>query len=136
MRPDRGSVLLLFPAGVLVVLLLGAIAVDASIAFLGQREIANAVAAAANDAATASLSDAAFYGSGDIALDEARATDLAEARVRGALDPTRFHDLTVDVRVDPCRRIVTGKDWMKKELQEKYKGRFCWFLQRKIEALK
>jgi hypothetical protein len=35
-----------------------------------------------------------------------------------------------------CRGIVTGKDWMKKELQEKYKGWFCWFLQRKIEALK
>ena len=105
MRRDRGSVLLLFPAGVLVVLLLGAIAVDASIAFLGQREIANAVAAAANDAATASLSDAAFYGSGDIALDQARATDLAEARVRGALDPTRFHDLTVDVRV--VRQLCT-----------------------------
>jgi hypothetical protein len=30
---------------------------------------------------------------------------------------------------------VTGKDWMKKELQERYKGWFCWFLQRKIEAL-
>src|SRR5262249_25851693 len=35
-----------------------------------------------------------------------------------------------------CRGIVTGKDWMKKELQERYKGWFCWFLQRKIEALK
>jgi uncharacterized protein len=35
-----------------------------------------------------------------------------------------------------CRGIVTGKDWMKKELQEKYKGWFCWFLQKKIEALK
>ena len=34
-----------------------------------------------------------------------------------------------------CRRTVTGKDWMKKELQERYKGWFCWFLQRKIDAL-
>lgn len=34
-----------------------------------------------------------------------------------------------------CRGIITGKDWMKKELQEKYKGWFCWFLQRKIDAL-
>lgn len=31
-----------------------------------------------------------------------------------------------------CRRVITGKDWMKKDLQEKYKGWFCWFLQRKI----
>lgn len=34
-----------------------------------------------------------------------------------------------------CRRIVTGKDWMKKELQEKYRGWFCWFLQRKVEGI-
>ena len=35
-----------------------------------------------------------------------------------------------------CRRTITGKDWMKKELQEKYRGWFCWFLQRKIDTLK
>jgi hypothetical protein len=34
-----------------------------------------------------------------------------------------------------CRGIITGKDWMKQELQEKYKGWFCWFIQRKIDAL-
>lgn len=34
-----------------------------------------------------------------------------------------------------CRGIITGKDWTKKELQEKYKGWFCWFLQRKIDTL-
>ena len=33
-----------------------------------------------------------------------------------------------------CRGTVTGKDWMKKELQEKYAGWFCWFLQRKIDS--
>jgi hypothetical protein len=33
-----------------------------------------------------------------------------------------------------CRRTVTGMDWTKKELREKYKGWFCWFLQRKIAA--
>lgn len=34
-----------------------------------------------------------------------------------------------------CRGVITGKDWLKQELQEKYKGWFCWFLQRKIDAL-
>lgn len=34
-----------------------------------------------------------------------------------------------------CRGTITGKDWMRKDLQEKYKGWFCWFLQRKIDAL-
>ena len=33
-----------------------------------------------------------------------------------------------------CRRTVTGRDWMRSELQEKYRGWFCWFLQRKIDA--
>ena len=32
-----------------------------------------------------------------------------------------------------CRRVVTGKDWMKPELRERYRGWFCWFLQRKID---
>jgi SET domain-containing protein len=34
-----------------------------------------------------------------------------------------------------CRGTVTGKDWMKPELQVKYRGWFCWFLERKIAAL-
>ncbi len=34
-----------------------------------------------------------------------------------------------------CRKTITGKDWMKEELQEKYKGWFCWYLQRKIDEL-
>ena len=34
-----------------------------------------------------------------------------------------------------CRGVITGKDWMKEELQKKYQGWFCWFLQRKIDAL-
>jgi uncharacterized protein len=33
-----------------------------------------------------------------------------------------------------CRGTITGKDWTKPELREKYKGWFCWFLQRKIDA--
>lgn len=33
-----------------------------------------------------------------------------------------------------CRGVITGKDWMKKELQEKYRDWFCWFLQRKIDT--
>jgi SET domain-containing protein len=34
-----------------------------------------------------------------------------------------------------CRGTVTGKDWMKKDLQEKYSGCFSWFIQRKIDTL-
>lgn len=31
-----------------------------------------------------------------------------------------------------CRKIITGQDWRKKELQEKYRGYFSWYLERKI----
>jgi hypothetical protein len=34
-----------------------------------------------------------------------------------------------------CRKVITGKDWMKPELQLKYAGCFCWFIQRKMDAL-
>ena len=34
-----------------------------------------------------------------------------------------------------CRGIITGKDWMRPELQKKYAGWFCWFLERKIKNL-
>jgi SET domain-containing protein len=33
-----------------------------------------------------------------------------------------------------CRGTISGKDWTKPELQAKYRGWFCWFLQRKIDA--
>ena len=34
-----------------------------------------------------------------------------------------------------CRGTVTGHDWKKRELQEKYDGQFSWFIQRRLEAL-
>ena len=33
-----------------------------------------------------------------------------------------------------CRGTVTGKDWMKEDLQRRYAGWFCWHVQRKIDA--
>jgi hypothetical protein len=33
-----------------------------------------------------------------------------------------------------CRGIVTGKDWKRKDLQQKYRGWFSWYLQQKINA--
>lgn len=34
---------------------------------------------------------------------------------------------------DGCRGTVTGQDWRRKDLQEKYRGFFSWYLQRKID---
>ena len=33
-----------------------------------------------------------------------------------------------------CRRIVTGKDWKRQDMQRKYRGYFSWYLQRLIDA--
>jgi Flp pilus assembly protein TadG len=79
LRSERGSALLLMPAGVLVVIILGALAVDSAVLFLGERELADLTAAAANDAATAGLDAESFYGCGALRVDEARARDVVGA---------------------------------------------------------
>ncbi|MEM6707880.1 MAG: SET domain-containing protein-lysine N-methyltransferase [Pseudomonadota bacterium] len=33
-----------------------------------------------------------------------------------------------------CRGTVTGKDWLDPELRVRYRGWFCWYLQRRIDA--
>lgn len=45
------------------------------------------------------------------------------------------YELDCNCGSDQCRGTITGKDWMKPELQEKYKGWFCWFLERKIRSM-
>jgi SET domain-containing protein len=34
-----------------------------------------------------------------------------------------------------CRKVITGKDWQKKDLQKKYRGHFSWYLEEKIRKL-
>ena len=53
---QRGSVLMLMPAAVLVLVVLASIAVDFSLVGMRARSLHNAAAGAANDAATAALS--------------------------------------------------------------------------------
>ncbi len=66
---EHGSVLALVPAGLLVLVLLAAIAVDSSVAYLGRRELAAAADAAANNAVTYGLDEARFRETGAFALD-------------------------------------------------------------------
>jgi hypothetical protein len=32
-----------------------------------------------------------------------------------------------------CRRVIDGHDWQRADLQERYRGYFSWYLQRKID---
>jgi SET domain-containing protein len=45
-------------------------------------------------------------------------------------------EYTVECRcgAPSCRRIITGKDWRRPDLRQKYLGWFSWYLQRKIDA--
>ena len=95
---ERGSVLALMPAAVLVFIVLGSLAVDASLAFLGEREVANVAAAVANDAATKGIDIEHFYATGEVVLDPALVDDVA----RGALATAGLHhldDLTIEAEV-------------------------------------
>jgi Flp pilus assembly protein TadG len=83
-RRDRGSVLMLMPAGVLVVLLLGAIAFDLSLVFLRQRQASSLAVDVANDLATAALDEHAFRTDGTYELDPEAAAEIGLALVRAS----------------------------------------------------
>lgn len=97
-RPERGSVLALVPAGFLVLIVLAAIAVDSAVAFLGQRQLGDALGAAANDAAGSALSPGAFYRSGTLAIDPAAAARVVCQAVAAQGD-ANLHHITVAVAV-------------------------------------
>jgi Flp pilus assembly protein TadG len=100
-HPDqRGSTLLLFPAALLIMLALAAITVDSAIAFQAQRQLANAAAAAANDAATLALSDEAFYKRNSIELSPSAVQAMAVSLVERVIDTARHHDLVVDAQAE------------------------------------
>ncbi len=88
-RTDRGSALLLYPAGVVVLLCLAAIAVDLTFVRTARRELTSVLQAAADDAAGAA--DPAQLHLGErltIDLERARrivAADLHEVDLPGAL---------------------------------------------------
>jgi hypothetical protein len=108
---DDGSALMLMPAGVLVVLVLAAIAVDAAVAFLGERELSAATAAAANDAAVAALDPSAFHRCGALRIDEQTAAGIARqtlaARGSDAVS-TNNVAVSVDNSAVPPRVTVTA----------------------------
>jgi hypothetical protein len=107
-RADRGSVLMLMPAAILVVMVLGAIAVDLTAVRLGQRELVAAAGDAANDAVTVGLDEAALRRGAGYRIDPGRAEDavLASLAAKGILD-----DLD-----EPPTVIVLGPDSVEVQL--------------------
>ena len=84
----QGSVLLLIPAGILIVLVLAAITLDSAVIFLAEREASSAAAAAANDLAALAADPQILRDSGEFTLDPAAANGalpFVEAAVREQL---------------------------------------------------
>ncbi len=77
---EDGSVLVMVPAGFLVMIMLGAMAVDLSLAFAGERRVADLAASIAN-AAASQVDDTVFYGTAgsDVQIDQGRVAILLAA---------------------------------------------------------
>jgi hypothetical protein len=104
---DRGSVLMLIPAGFLVVIILAALAVDSAATYLAQQQLHDALAAAANDAVTAGVSNSSFYSSGAVRLDPSlvgRAVCLSMA----AQSDQNLHGLRLWMAVDGATVTLQG----------------------------
>lgn len=106
---ERGSVLVLMPAAVLIFIVLGALCVDFSGVWAAQRRLTIAAEAAANDVVTQALDLDALYGDGAVELVPDRAVEVARRSLAaaglGRLDPSI---LAVDVDGDTVVVTVTG----------------------------
>jgi Flp pilus assembly protein TadG len=113
-RSARGSALMLVPAGVLVLVILAAMAVDMGVVYLGQRQLADAVTAAANDAVNAGISDPGFYQQGTVRLDDTKVTDVVCAAMR-AQTTTGVEHVALQVAVGP-RTVAVAADGQVREV--------------------
>jgi len=112
---ERGSALLLVPAGILIVIILAAITVDASLAFMAERSAASIASAAANDAASLAIDIDHFRETGEYKIDpniaETAEVVAASARIQAG---NMFIPGTLQVQVrviDPTQVevIVSGQ---------------------------
>jgi len=82
---DRGSTLLLVPAGFLVVLILASIAVDMALVHLRQRQALDVASGAANDVVTAVADESRLRRGDGLGLDQS-AAEAAVGRIVAASD--------------------------------------------------
>jgi hypothetical protein len=83
--------MVLVPAGFLVLMLLGALAVDSAVTYLAQRQLRDALTAAANDAATAGLSNQSFYAGGGLRLSPAQTGSVICLSLEAQADQDLHH---------------------------------------------
>ncbi len=94
-RDDRGTVLLLFPAALMVMVILGAIVVDVGYTTIRGRELRAVAASAANDSLGA-LDIVELRDNGNLVIDESAAhTIVAQAIALGPLPGARIVDIDI-----------------------------------------
>ncbi len=120
-RTQRGSVMFLYPVGFLIVIMLGAIAVDLSNVWLQQRRLADATDSAANDAVTFGLDQNVLRGDGTIGLDPDRVSAVVAASIAGqglppevgapsiAIGASASGNPTVSVSLDSNASLIFGR---------------------------
>lgn len=122
-RPSRarGSVLFLFPVGLVIVVLLGAIAVDLGNVWLQQRRLADAADSAANDAVAFGVDQGVLRDNGELVLDPVRVRSAVDRSVRAhdlpaatgapsvAIGTDADGDPTIEVRIDGEVDLIFGR---------------------------
>jgi hypothetical protein len=98
--------LLLFPAAVLIVLVLGAIAVDLAAVHLAKREVLELAASAANDAVTAGLDQGRFRATGEYVIDPTLAADAVDRAVAANEPDGRTTVVRVEIGPGPGQVTV------------------------------
>jgi uncharacterized protein len=69
-----------------------------------------------------------------IALRDIKADE--ELTVDYAMTDDEYYKMQCNCGTETCRGVITGKDWVKPEIQRQYDGYFSWFIQRRIDAVK
>lgn len=74
-REEQGNTLILMPVAVLILIMLGAMALDGAIVFMADRELNDVASGLANDAAVL-IDEDAFYDDGTVRISQARVDAL------------------------------------------------------------
>ena len=93
---DRGTVLLMFPAALMVMVILGAMVIDVGYTTIRGRELRAVAASAANDS-LAALDIAVLRATGDVVIDEGAARRIvAQAIALGPLPDAQIVDIEIE----------------------------------------
>lgn len=106
---ERGSVLMLVPAAVLVLVVLASICVDSAVQLLAARRLNSLTTEAANDIASTAISDEAFYrGRGAVELRQADADAVVASVFDTGSRPAGFESLDAAASVQGRQVVVSA----------------------------